>query len=871
MKTNIHLRERTVRLIRIAGILMLALLLVLIAGHLLRARERKAYPLVTIHNPGNHEVIALGNLADVHASAVSPAGVERLELWADGDFIDATGISGDDTHSFLVLNAGWEPRTLGPHVLVVRATSSAGVESQATVYVEAVEGQGKMAQHMLAEGETLEQIAADHGVDADELIDMNPGLDPLELESGDFVNVPGGTAGVGGGESVAPDSSAADEAPPDSSGRPLDLTLFGSNDPFDPSGASESRSDEPLVLRLETLTLETGAAYESLHCYVGFGDRSPRWYPDADGDQATSEYFTSADGTAWNVGDYMSGDSAPAIYWPGDQTLAFTITCVGIQGGGTDALELGPLSLSIPPEAWDGVIRTARSESGEGSFWIEYRVTPGDLTSKGPDPDMARPTNLWINYNGGYLAWDYRPEEDAEAIDGFMVFLNETLIWQESADTRRSWLPDAFLIPPCGEAYQFTVEAYISPYPLGDYSVPREVWEEDYEGDRATINGGEPGSADCTQRFVVNFQSLTTGNIPEDPVNWPAVNWDHGAGPIHGNFYTNHQDRFFDFWRFVPNLEYSTGLLMAESAQSSSILIAVEEDQEEEIWLGFRISDEDEDGYPVLCHGSDNLNPQDLRNLGFYVGEIVSQEDGGDRCRVAYTIHPADGSSVGPGGDALALPQLNVEGFSLDPASGRLQIHVHNIGLADWTHRDLDVRLITHRRVFIDDVTWEDVQIGVDDTIILQSPSMSPYPPMDVCVTLDLYDRVLELYEFLGATPGGLICSPLPDLTISDVQYDPAREALLITVQNNGESVSTGSGILVDRILCLRVTFDDDTFIDVYTQQNVNMDRVDERQYIFPGIDAAQWSHTYSVSVDPLNEIGELDDDNNEYLVPAEP
>lgn len=870
MKTNIPLHDRAVRLIRIAGSLMLALLLLLIAGYLLRTRERKAYPLVSIQSPGNHEHIALGDLADVHASATSPAGVERIELWADGVFIDVTGITGKETHSLLVLNAGWEPRTLGRHILVVRATSSAGVESQATVYVEAVEGHGKMAQYMLAEGETLEQVAADHGVDTDELIDMNPGLDPLEIESGDFVNVPGGDSSVGGDEGAASDSSPADEAPPDSSGRPLDLTLFGSGDPFDPAGGTESRSDEPLVLRLETLTLETGAAYESLHCYVGFGDRSPRWYPDADGDQATSEYFTSADGTAWNVGDYMSGDSAPAIYWPGDQTLAFTITCVGIQGGGTDALELGPLSLSIPPEAWDGVIRTARSESGEGSFWIEYRVTPGDLTSKGPDPDMARPTNLWINYNGGYLAWDYRPEEDEEAIDGFMVFLNETLIWQESADTRRSWLPDAFLIPPCGEAYEFTVEAFIAPYPLGDYSVPREIWEEDYEGDRATINGGEPGSADCTQRFVVNFQSLITGDIPEDPVNWPAVNWDHGVGPIHGNFYTNHQNRFFDFWRFVPNLEYSAGLLMAESAQSNSIIIAADEEQEEDIWLGFRISDEDEDGYPVLCHGSDNLNPQDLVNLGFYVGEIVSQEDGGERCRVSYTVHPAEGSSVGPGDGALALPQLNVEGFSLNPASGRLQIHIRNIGLADWTHRDLEVRLSTHRSAFIDDVTWEDVQIGVGDTQILQLPSLSPYPPMDVCVTLDLFDRVLELYEFLGATPGGRICAPLPDLSISDVQYDPAREALLITVQNNGESGSTGPGILVDRILCLRITFDDDSFTDIFTQQNVSMDRVDEHQYIFPGFGAEQRSHTYSVSVDPLNEIGELDDDNNEYIVPPE-
>jgi hypothetical protein len=866
MKTNTLLRERATLLVRVAGLLLMALLLLLIIGYLVRTQARKAYPLVSIHNPENNERIALGDLADVHASASSPEGVERIELWADGAFIEAMEPE-DETHSLLVLNAGWEPRTLGRHILVVRAVSSSGVESQATVYVEAVEGQGKMAQHMLVEDETLEQLAADHGLEADELIEMNPGLDPLELESGDFVNVPGGASDAGGDDGASPDSSSADEAPPDSSGRPLELPFF----PFTPTGGSDSRSDEPLVLRLETLSLETGAAYESLHCYVGVGDRSPRWYPDTDGDQATSEYFTSADGSAWNVDAYMTGSSAPAIYWPGNQTLPFTITCVGIQGGGTDALDLGPLSLSIPPESWDGVIRMAHSESGEGSFSIEYRVTLEDLTPKGPNRDMARPINLWINYNGGYVAWDYRPEEDAEAIDGFMVFLNDTLIWQESADARRSWLPDAFLIPPCGEVYEFTVEAFIEPYPVGDHSVSRETWEDDYQGDRASISGDEPGTSNCAQRYIVDFQSLTTGDIPEDPVDWPAVNWDHGAGPISGMFYTNHEVRPFDFWRFVPNSEYSAVRLMPGSATAGSILITFDEDNDESFWVGFRISDGNEDGYSVLCHGIDFFSPVLMNNLGFYEGEIASHEDGGRRCRVAYTIRPADGSPVGSGGDTLALPQLEIEDFTAEPGSGRLQIHVRNIGTADWAHKDLDIHMTTRQRDLIDDITWEDFSLRVGETAVLVPPGANPDPTFDVCVTLDPQNNVLELYEHVGSTNHGRICPSLPDLSISDVQYDPAAEALMITVQNHGELLSIGRGIVDDQDIDLRIEFDDDSHLNGFFH-NVSMNQNDETVLRFTGIGDAERTRMfagYSVTVDPHNFIAEVDEHNNEYLVLA--
>ncbi|MGD8822742.1 MAG: hypothetical protein PVG63_06535 [Anaerolineales bacterium] len=868
MTTIKSLQERVPIPLRIAALVILVLLFVLILGLVLRGRAQNGYPLVQIHSPWDGETIALSELATVQASATSPQGMERLELWVDGEFVDAVESDPSDDLALLALNVGWEATTVGEHVIVVRAYSAGGVESQATVFVEAVEGEGRMTTHMLGEGETLEEVAADHGLSVDELVAMNPGLDADAVQDGDFVNVPSGSGPRAGGEGgMPPEAEANVGQPPWYIGQPVDHSLL--NIP--------SLSDYPdgnLLLRLEALGLQTGAAYESLHCYASIGGRSPRWYPDVDGDQVTPEYFDSVDGVSWDVAAHMADQNAPGIYWPENETLSFTMTCVGIQGGGTQAVELGPMSLSIPPEMWDGVIRTATTESGEGSFSLDYRVTPGELVAKGPNSEMARPINLWINYGGGYLNWDYQPDEgDEEPIDGFMVFLNDTLVWQEEADARRAMLPDPWLMPPCGTEYEFTVVAFVAPYPFGDHSVPREVWDEDYQDDRVSISGGEPGSTDCAQRFVLTFTSLSTGTIPEDSYDWPANNWDHGSGPIHGNFYTRDQNAFFEFWRFVPNVEYSADQLYSGGGISPSFIFSTREMDVEEhpgqYWFGFRITDEDEDGYQLLCHGSEIVSIDWFAEAGFHEGEILSEEDSGHRCQATYVLHPADGSSVGTGGDDLALPQLRIEGFSVDPGSDQLRVHVRNVGLAAWQNRDLEVAITTRDGEVLDTITWEDFNLPVGEEAMLQSTRLTPHPPFGVCLTLDPNDHVLELYEHTGVSRRNFACPPLPDFSIGEVRFDPAGERFLVTIVNVGEQRPIGDGVQDDRNLGFRIEFADGTFNEFW-RTDVRLGRVDEVTIPFylPSDEVDRLRDGYTIIVDPHNEFAELNEDNNEYHGP---
>lgn len=874
------MRKARTYLLGVLALLAVCLLVGFIGYLRMRRVGRQAHPLVLIHSPLNNAQVALGKAGSVHATARSPNGVRRIELWADGVFVEAVNSPEEGATSLLVLNTSWEARTLGRHTMLVRAISVEGIEGQATVFVEAVEGEGELAQRTVGEQETLEQIAADHGLSPQELVDLNPGLDPESLDEGDLINVPGGNGpsphvpnGSGDGFSRDPEESPeaealpADEQPPNPFGDAPNSSRVGYSLPFDLAGASIPGLEELTQLRVEVFALETGAAFESLHCYASLGGRSPRWYPDSDGDQGTDEYFTSSDGLSWDVEAYMADHLAPAIYWPGNQSLNFTVVCVGIRGGGTDSTDLGPMSLSIPPTMWDGAIRTARTELGEGGFSVNYRVSQEALVPKGPDRDMARPINLWINYGGGYLTWDYSSGEEEEP-SGFIVFLNDTLVWEESSDAHRSALPGPWLYPPCGEEYVFTVVAFFSPYPAGRHSVPREPWEEDYEGDQVAISGGEPGSAECTRRVTITYESLTTGEIPEDPV---PNNWAHASGPIHGNFYVMDHNKFFEYWQFVPNLEYSANTLLASEGLTATFPVHFREGEEGDFWFGFSIRDEDEGGYETLCQGSVILTYSWLERLGFHEGTIESHEDGGSRCNVKYTITP-DEDSPGGTGSVLPLPHLHIEDFSVEPSSGQLRIHVRNIGSAPWSLHDLDIRVTTQSGELIGDYTWigERVGIGVGDTIILQTRELTPDPPFDICVTLDPENKVLDAADASGDPRP--VCPAVPDLLIREVQYDPAGDRLMVTVANHGDDFGpTGAGHLENRDVLLRLIFADGSQLERQFD-DVSIELSNEIQFEWPELGDEQRDRMlggYAVIVDPENDIAEVDEDNNEYHVRA--
>ncbi|MBN1814742.1 MAG: LysM peptidoglycan-binding domain-containing protein, partial [Anaerolineae bacterium] len=673
-------------LLGLLALLIICLVLGLVGYALYRNQRERALsnrPLVLIHAPLNRDQVTLGMGVLAHATARADNGVSRVELWADGTFVTAREYPGEEPADILPLVASWEPQTLGPHVLLVRAFSADGVKGQSTVAVEVVApeaeaGEGVPVEVRLVreEDETLEEIAEEEGVDLGELEDLNPGLDGDDLQPGDVVVVPGDETPSGGGEpSPGEGAPRFDEAepPPEDEEPPtphvpapesmvsvMEL-LWGA---FTLPGPEE----EAVGLRVEALALKTGGAYESLHCYVGIGENDPRWYPDADGDQTTDESFASLGDGGWDVAAHLSESTALIVPWPGSEPLPIDVTCVGVVDGATDAIDLGQVLITARPEAWDGLTRRAVAASDEGSFTLDYRVSLAEGSDRGHpiflDPTMTPPTNLRMGF--WTLHWDYEPRADEEPIHGFRVYLNDTLQWVELPDARYSTLPYEWLSPPCGETYNFTVTAFRYGYPDGPESRASNV---------VPVVGGEPGSEDCNRTLIVRLETLSTEYLERD------------MGAMYGSFYVNDQVIRIDGRCDGPGIcgevglyadfEYDIAGLTSYLAFGASPRFLIDVPPDEQLVIGYEINAE---GGGLACAGETWYEGGDLDRV--HEGSIESERPSGysNRCSMSFTVNPAFGSTVAGIEEEPPLPMLMVENLTVKEETGQLQIHVRNTG-----------------------------------------------------------------------------------------------------------------------------------------------------------------------------------------------
>ncbi|MCJ7734458.1 MAG: LysM domain-containing protein, partial [Anaerolineales bacterium] len=684
--------------------LLVLLVVCLLAGGLYyyfsqRAQSLDSRPLVLIHNPFNRDYVTVGDGIIVHATARSQAGLARMELWAD-DILVAEQEAPEGTEPvLLVLSAGWVPVDPGDHRLVVRAISVNDVEGQSTIALKALdtEEDKSSATHLVEQGETLETIAAGLGTSVEELADLNPGLDPGGLSAGDELVVPDDEPTREGGDEEAPTDNplpeSESEAPSAEGDPPGEMGLFLG--PF-MSGAEES--DEPIGLQLELVSLSTGELYENLHCYVGLAGASPQWYPDRDSDQTTDESFSvstwgfsdpgyseiidgsssaSRDGkkarTRWNIDEYLSGQAVPVLFWPSNLPIPFEISCVGISGGGTEALELGSLALSIEPDEWDGIVRRVEATDLEGSFTLGYRVGPVETLAgiaKEIDPDITAPTNLLtVNYHalfgpatGGEdstffvsendpftLLWNYNPGSDELPIEGFRIYLNGNLQWTERTDRQiddnhYTVFPAEWRHPPCGEQYTLTVSAWRPGGIDGHESYPAEpaiVFET---------------PADECQRYInITLLTLETFDIGGDG---RFDNRDGDVGPPFGHFYANEEIITFDTGHpddeIIPPGLNNDDILNLQNLSipnwglSGQLRWRAALDEYNTAVLGFEIWDEDtgdcrdagDSGCPdLLCRGQEYLGDNDGRP---YESEFDSSNGA---CKITFSVEMAAGSS----------------------------------------------------------------------------------------------------------------------------------------------------------------------------------------------------------------------------------
>jgi hypothetical protein len=882
-------RSRTIALtILIVIVVCLALALL---GYLFynaqRNRTMNERPLVLIYAPLNRERIPLGEGTLTHVTARAKSGVERIDLWLDGTLLATQESPGNDPVSPMMLASVWKPSLLGTHVLVARAFSGSGVAGQATITIEVVEAKEEEAaqiDHIVEEEETLKTIAKDLGVDVEMLEDLNPEIGDEGLEPGDRVTVPNPrddssedtSPGDTGDEGISEELGSADETPP-----APQVNAPGSLATMIEILGMEGvvvTDNEPVGLRVEVLALETDSEYESTHCYVGLGDNAPRWYPDPDGDQSTDDSFDSLGGGSWDVVGHLSGLAVPIISWPGGQPLPIDITCVGMGDGGADAIQLGHLEILAEAEEWDGITRRTRSAGAEGFFTVDYRISREQLLPIEPQPwideEMTPPIHLrFIDAHGRYfLGWEYEPREDESIDGGFRIYLNGTLQWVEPPDERFTEVPEQWRWPPCGEEYEFTVSAF--------YTQDCPDCRESEPSNIVTVSTGEVGDRACGRRVYVDFETLFTGDLGGDGEGDPG-----DVGPVYGSFFAGDQSASFDtecepgelcdaFEGLVHNGEYIInrrgGLSRQELAQ-----FRVYVPDGEDLVLGFDITDKDtgigNDDDPV-CAGIARVNV-DVPSSGT-IETLTPGDAPADRCRVTYRVVPLWGPAVAEG-EGPALPHLRVEGLTVSRDS-MLYISVRNIGNAAWTGHDLTAVVKRQSGEPIGVYTWPELYLEPEEVIMLSHPDLAPERPMDACVILDPGNEVRELLD-RSAEEGSSeyaverYCTPLPDLTIADVELGHSYEAgdyLAVEVENTG----TGD---FDRNLTLHIEFPDGSY---FTDQwpDVSIDRGRSVRLVFPNL---QYNNPmaddltylemlrdgFTVVADPRDEIAEEDEENNTY------
>jgi hypothetical protein len=836
-------RKKLILALVLIVLCLLAILIGLIVFNRLQTKALNDHPLVLIHTPENRDHVGLGQEVSLHATARSQNGIARVELWADDALVAAQATPEGEILSPAVLHIYWEPLTAGKHTLVVQAVSNSGIRGQATIVLYADE-----------------EIAA--GIEEDSAVESGGESGAAEEGAeGDAGAAPGGSAPIPGG------------SPPGSSDDIGDL--FGDGEPEsedEPEPSAEG--GDPIALKVEILALETVESYEELHCYVSFGesnDAPSQWYPDFDGDQSTNDTFPSSDGRNWDVEPYLSGDSVPFIIWPEDQSLGINSTCVGIANGGASAPELGQVSLIRRPETWDGITRKVVSDGGEGSYTIDYRIykegeTPEDLVGKEIDPDMTIPTNLhvqnWANpfgeIVGRSLMWDYELDDEAEPIDGFILYMNETMQWVVPADRTFTDVPSQWFKPPCGETYSFTVSAYRGSPVAGT---------ESYPSDPLSFYTADIGDPICVQTYVFSFNTMTTGSLPEGGL----------YNGMYGSFYVNDESVDFDGRCEGPglcgevglyeNYEYDLHSTTSYLGNGPTQFLLTQGD-DHSLHYGYEVNTTYTRGLGQtstgrFCYAEGTIDWVDLARMIDPIVEHTMTASLGpvrDFCQVSYTIEPlGSGPSVQPG-QPLPLPLLAVEEITIDD-TGWLQIQIRNEGNADWTH-NIPFSLTKNSGEPIGSYTWPASTIAPGDRVTLEYNMGGNPQPMDVCVILDPENEAPEQDDRFES-PREPHCHPLPDLSISRVSYNPESETLTLIVDNTG-----GTQERTDLSLQLNIPGIETRPV---LQADVTLHQYGVNLIDIPGITEEirdAMVEGYTVSVDPTNDIEETDEENNTYTVP---
>ncbi len=864
------MKKRLWILYAILGLLVVFLLQLGVFYWIMKDRAANSHPLVLIQAPLDRQSLVVSKGFIVHATASADKPLQKMELWVDDMQIAKKLPPAGESPRMMVLSEAWVPATAGVHTVTVKTVTNNGVIGQASIEVDVVEASlASEPKYIVEEGDTLESIADGFDISVDELTALNGG-GGSDLTPGDELVVPVFSSGGSGEMEPIASSDTGGEGEPPLEGAP-------NSDGASPESIESVDIEwpffrfmapvDPVQLKVEVLRLDTPNSFESLHCYVSLAGSTPRWMPDVDSNQNTDESFDmSNNGRAWDVASHMANENALKIFWDGDQSVPVDISCVGVADGGLDAVDLGTLHKDIWPEAW-GIIQHAASSGGEDRFSLAFRVT---WPEKGLDPSIAPPWNTAVDVGQHQLTWDYFPNDGSHpTIDGFAILLNDTFQWTVGRSARSTRLPEQWFNLPCGDEYRFQVVAFVGGFPSGNYSLPSNT---------AIISGGDIGGPGCGQSVRVTFETLKTGEVGGD------------LSPVYGDFYANEQqlnfdgrppedDNFPSTFGLRRNSEVQVSQIMTGFGNGDSqMLVEIPAGNPSVLEIPLALGFEIFHGSQKVCSGQQFIDETQLASA--FEGEITTDLPVGsmpDWCKVTFNLSPVGETPVVDPGAPPPLPDIVVENLSVDPSSGKLRIHVRNVGMATWTNKDLVARVYSFDGTEFGTFTWPNSTLAPGETLILSHGGMDPQPALGACVLMDPENAVQE--ERDRYVDSGVLaekpryCRPLPDLSIPSVLFDQSTNQLNIVLQNNGETTLTNAdtdGSLDHAILVVWLEFPEGRPV-MKNFENFDLGARESTTLLIDVNDALRqrMRDGYTVRINPENTIAEKDTSNNAYQVEA--
>ena len=410
------------------------LVVAVVAGVLIYRRQRGTAlaiaPTVYVTDPVAGSTYRAGTHLAVSATAVGAVPVVRVELWSDGQRVDeqvSPNAEGESTlYATLALSVGE-----GSHSLFVRAVNASGVigQSMPIAYsgMPAAEAGPSLLVISAGEGQSLEDVAVQRGMDAGRVGELNPNLPSGALPAGTKVLVP-----------APPDEEEAEPAPP-----PAAVEVV-------PAQVQELRpaGPAPILLRLTDILVTTPpVAPEGLSASVDGCRLTLRWDDRSTNETRFDMWATPAGGSPYVVASVAASagigqvsfalDPAPggtASYWVeavnglGSQPSNIVQAAVGAgcSAVSTDHLQLEALDFSVTgtfDRAYCYVsingLPEMRIPADESQF-IALQGEMGDIAawaSANRKLVVPRPANGSLGLSGECWAWQGEALSEIGAFD----------------------------------------------------------------------------------------------------------------------------------------------------------------------------------------------------------------------------------------------------------------------------------------------------------------------------------------------------------------------------------------------------------------------------------------------------------------------